>query len=65
MTSLGPHVHDVSAFLASRLAAPPSLSDALCAEYAQDEVREMLCAVLPDETAEVRHPPLYPALISS
>ena len=56
----GPHVRDISAFLDSRIAAPPSAEDALCAEFAQREVLEMLCAVLPPETAMVR-PPSLPA----
>ena len=50
----GPHVRDVAAFLASKLAAPPSRDDALCAEFARPEVRAMLCEVLPAETALVR-----------
>lgn len=50
----GPRVRNVFAFLASRFAAPPSLDDPLCAEFAQEEMLEMLCSVLPDETALVR-----------
>ncbi|GBE87091.1 hypothetical protein SCP_1003380 [Sparassis crispa] len=49
----GPRVRDVDAFLASSFAAPPSFDDPLCAEFAQDEVLEMLCAVLPEETAQI------------
>ncbi|EKM52318.1 uncharacterized protein PHACADRAFT_211590 [Phanerochaete carnosa HHB-10118-sp] len=47
----GPHVHDIHAFLSSKLCSPPSLSDALCAEFAREEVLQMLCGVLPAETA--------------
>lgn len=47
----GPHVNDVRAFLASRLCSAPSLDDALCAEFAREEVREMLGAVLPEDMA--------------
>ncbi|KIP09396.1 hypothetical protein PHLGIDRAFT_116347 [Phlebiopsis gigantea 11061_1 CR5-6] len=49
----GPHVRDIGAFLDSRIAAPPSADDALCAEFAQREVLEMLRAVLPAETAMI------------
>ncbi|GJE88911.1 hypothetical protein PsYK624_049990 [Phanerochaete sordida] len=47
----GPHVRDIRAFLRSRLCAPPSMHDDLCAEFAREEVREMLGAVLPEEMA--------------
>ncbi|KAI0651340.1 hypothetical protein C8Q79DRAFT_899695 [Trametes meyenii] len=47
----GPRVKDPCAFLASRLAAPPSLDDAMCAEFAEEAVLQMLCSVLPEETA--------------
>ncbi|KAL7278594.1 hypothetical protein ACG7TL_007595 [Trametes sanguinea] len=47
----GPRVKDPRAFLASRLAAPPSLDDELCAEFAEEAVLQMLCSVLPEETA--------------
>ena len=50
----GPRVRNVSSFLASSFAAPPTLDDPLCAEFAQEEMLEMLCAVLPEETALVR-----------
>lgn len=50
----GPRVRHMPAFLASRICAPPSLDDALCAAFAAPEVREMLAAVLPAETALVR-----------
>ncbi len=54
-TGDGLHVRDVLAFVFdSRLASPPSLDDALCAELVQDEVLDMLCAVLPEECATVR-----------
>ncbi|OJT14262.1 hypothetical protein TRAPUB_9204 [Trametes pubescens] len=47
----GPRVKDPRAFLASRFAAPPSLDDAMCAEFAEEAVLQMLCTVLPEETA--------------
>ncbi|KAI0351652.1 hypothetical protein OH77DRAFT_1410795 [Trametes cingulata] len=47
----GPRVKDPRAFLASRFAAPPSLDDELCAEFAEEAVLQMLCTVLPEETA--------------
>ncbi|KAI0696404.1 hypothetical protein C8T65DRAFT_663849 [Cerioporus squamosus] len=47
----GPRVKDVRAFLSSRLAAPPSVDDPLCAEFAEEAVAEMLGSVLPEETA--------------
>lgn len=50
----GPHVRDLKVFLSSKIAAPPSYEDPLCAEFAQDEVLEMLCTLLPEETAMVR-----------
>ena len=50
----GPRVRDVRAFLSSSFASPPSMDDPLCAEFAQDEVLQMLCSVLPEETATVR-----------
>jgi hypothetical protein len=51
----GPRVRDVKAFLNSKVAAPVSMDDPLCAEFAQREVLEMLCCVLPEETAMVRY----------
>ena len=54
----GPRVRDVRAFLASSFAHPPYTADPLCAEFAQPEVFQMLCTVLPEETALVRSPPL-------
>ena len=50
----GPRVRDVKTFLSSKVAAPVSREDPLCAEFAQPEVLEMLCCVLPEETAIVR-----------
>ncbi|OCH88509.1 hypothetical protein OBBRIDRAFT_795199 [Obba rivulosa] len=47
----GPRVRDMRAFLASSFATRPPLDDPLCAEFAQEEVREMLCSILPEETA--------------
>ncbi|RDX43638.1 hypothetical protein OH76DRAFT_1360976 [Lentinus brumalis] len=47
----GPRVKDVRAFLSSRFATPPSVDDPLCAEFAEEAVAEMLCSVLPEETA--------------
>ena len=50
----GPRVKDTHAFLVSRYAAPPSLDDPLCAEFADEAVLQMLCTILPEETAMVR-----------
>jgi hypothetical protein len=47
--------HDTRAFLTSFFAQPPSLEDPLCAEFAQQEVCQMLYTVLPEETALVRY----------
>ncbi|PPQ91594.1 hypothetical protein CVT25_013692 [Psilocybe cyanescens] len=47
----GPRVRDARAFMASFFAQPPALTDPLCAEFAQDEVLQMLCTILPEETA--------------
>lgn len=49
----GPRVRDTRAFLSSYFAQPPSLDDPLCAEFAQQEVLQMLFTVLPEETALV------------
>lgn len=49
----GPRVRDMRAFLASSFAARPSFDDPLCAEFAHEEMIEMLSTVLPDETALV------------
>jgi hypothetical protein len=53
----GPRVRDVRAFLSSFFAQPPSLDDPLCAEFSQEEVLQMLCTTLPDETATVSTTP--------
>ncbi|KAF7345096.1 hypothetical protein MVEN_01673200 [Mycena venus] len=47
----GHRVRDMRAFLSSFFAQPPALEDPLCAEFSQDEVLQMLCTVLPEETA--------------
>ncbi|KAF9532259.1 hypothetical protein CPB83DRAFT_759481 [Crepidotus variabilis] len=47
----GPRVRDARMFLGSFFAQPPSLEDALCREFAQEEVLQMLMTVLPEETA--------------
>ncbi|KAJ6542712.1 hypothetical protein B0H19DRAFT_1222017 [Mycena capillaripes] len=47
----GHRVRDTRAFLSSFFAQPPALDDPLCAEFSQDEVLQMLCTVLPEETA--------------
>jgi hypothetical protein len=39
--------------LASSFAQPPAMDDPMCAEFSQDEVLQMLCTVLPEETALV------------
>lgn len=49
----GFRVRDVVDFIESRFASPPSLEDPLCAEFSQEEVLDMLCTVLPEETATV------------
>ncbi|KAJ6476268.1 hypothetical protein C8R45DRAFT_834205 [Mycena sanguinolenta] len=47
----GHRVRDTRAFLSSFFAQPPALDDPLCAEFSQDEILQMLCTVLPEETA--------------
>lgn len=48
----GPRVRDTRAFLTSRyFSQPPALDIPLCAEFAQEEVLQMLYTVLPEETA--------------
>ncbi|KAF5361420.1 hypothetical protein D9758_006214 [Tetrapyrgos nigripes] len=48
----GPRVRDIRAFLASGyFAQAPAFNDPLCAEFAQEEVLQMLQTVLPDEMA--------------
>ncbi|KAF8890676.1 hypothetical protein BD779DRAFT_1416443, partial [Infundibulicybe gibba] len=50
----GPRVRDTRAFLSSSyFAQPPAWEDPLCAEFAQEEVLQMLCTVLPEETAMI------------
>jgi hypothetical protein len=49
----GPRVRDVRGFLVSFFAQPPSLEDPLCAEFSQEEVLQMLCTALSEETAIV------------
>jgi len=49
----GPRVKDLHAFLASSFCSPPSLDDELCAEFAQEELLDMLYTVLPHELALV------------
>ncbi|KAH6911935.1 hypothetical protein BKA70DRAFT_1265951 [Coprinopsis sp. MPI-PUGE-AT-0042] len=50
----GPRVRDTEAFLSSRFfAQPPALDDPMCAEFAQEEVLQMLMTVLPHETARI------------
>jgi hypothetical protein len=51
----GPRVRDIHAFLKSRFFAQgPALDDPLRAEFAQEEVLQMLKTVLPEEMAMVR-----------
>ncbi|KAF8918395.1 hypothetical protein CPB85DRAFT_81455 [Mucidula mucida] len=47
----GPRVRDTRAFLATSFAQSPAWDIPLCAEFAQDEIRQMLCTILPEETA--------------
>ncbi|KAF9006962.1 hypothetical protein BDQ17DRAFT_1238553 [Cyathus striatus] len=48
----GPRVRDARAFLESEFFAQrPALDDPLCAEFAQEEVLQMLLTVLPEEAA--------------
>jgi hypothetical protein len=56
----GPRVRDTRAFLSSYFAQPPSLDEPLCAEFAQEEVLQMLMTVLPEETALVRNGLIFP-----
>jgi hypothetical protein len=50
----GPHVRNMRAFLDSSFSQPAWMDDPLCAEFAQREILQMLCTVLPEETALVR-----------
>ena len=52
----GPRVKNIHAFLASSFSSPPSTDDDLCAEFAQEEVLDMLYTVLPHELAMVSPP---------
>ncbi|KAF8797673.1 hypothetical protein BYT27DRAFT_7237134 [Phlegmacium glaucopus] len=49
----GPRVRIARDFISSFFAQPPALDDPLCAEFAQEEVLQMLCTILPEETALV------------
>lgn len=49
----GPRVRIAKEFISSFFAQPPAFDDPLCAEFAQEEVLQMLCTVLPEETALV------------
>jgi hypothetical protein len=50
----GPRVKNMPAFLDSSFSHPACMDDPLCAEFAQREILQMLCTVLPEETALVR-----------
>ena len=49
----GPRVKSMDDFLRSGFASEPTWDDELCAEFAQEEMLEMLRAVLPEEMALV------------
>ena len=49
----GPRIKSMDEFLRSRFASEPTWEDELCAEFAQEEMLEMLRAVLPEEMALV------------
>lgn len=49
----GPRVKNINAFFASSFCSPPSFDDELCAEFAQEEMLDMLYTVLPHELALV------------
>lgn len=49
----GPRVRSMREFLRSNFASEPTWDDEMCAEFAQEEMLEMLKAVLPDEMALV------------
>lgn len=51
----GPRVISAREFIESSFAQPACTSNALRAEFAQPEVLQMLCTVLPEETAIVCH----------
>lgn len=50
----GPRVRSMGEFLRSNFASEPTWNDELCAEFAQEEMLEMLRTVLPEEMALVR-----------
>jgi len=49
----GPRVRSMGEFLRSNFASEPTWDDELCAEFAQEEMLEMLRVVLPEEMALV------------
>lgn len=49
----GPRVKSMGEFLRSSFASEPTWDDELCAEFAQEEMLEMLREVLPEEMALV------------
>jgi hypothetical protein len=49
----GPRVKNIHVFLGSSFCSPPSMDDELCAEFAQEEMLDMLYTVLPRELALV------------
>ena len=49
----GPRVKSMDEFLRSSFASEPTWDDELCAEFAQEEMLEMLRTVLPEEMALV------------
>ncbi|PPQ66861.1 hypothetical protein CVT24_008569 [Panaeolus cyanescens] len=49
----GPRVRDTKAFMRSFFAQPPAWDDPLCAEFAQEEIFQMLRTVLPEDMALV------------
>ncbi len=56
----GPRVKNMRAFLDSSFSQPAWTDNPLCAEFAQREILQMLCTVLPEETALVRPLLLHP-----
>jgi len=56
----GPRVKNMQAFLNSSFSQPACVDDPLCAEFAQREILQMLCTVLPEEIALVRPLLLHP-----
>ncbi|KAH7882174.1 hypothetical protein F5I97DRAFT_1817382 [Phlebopus sp. FC_14] len=49
----GPRVRNARVFISSFFSQPPSVDDPLCAEFAQEEILEMICTVLPEDTAVI------------